>query len=54
MQIQIIFCSKSKSEAYVGFVQCECFVLDAVRTIGFEMGFIEMENSRIVFPDKYP
>ena len=50
VQVQMIFCAKNKSEAYVGFLPESCELVAAVRSIGYELGFIEMENSRIVFP----
>lgn len=54
IQVQIIFCSKAKSDAYVGFLPDNTDAVHAIRTIGYELGFVEMNNSRIIFPDKNP
>ena len=54
VQVQIVFCAKDKSEAFVGFLDSNSNIISAVRSIGFQLGFIEMQNSRIIFPDKNP
>lgn len=51
LQIQMIFCCKDRSEAFVGFLPGGCPTLAAVRAIGYEMGFFETDTSRITYPD---
>jgi hypothetical protein len=41
-QIQIILCSKTRSEAFVGYVPKKANLVLTIREIGFELGFIEV------------
>lgn len=54
MQVQMVFCAKNKSQAFVGFLPNQSEIIPAVRSISYELGFIEMQNSRIVFPENNP
>ena len=53
-QIRIIFCSKSRSDAFVGFLPKKANLALALREVGFEMGFIEVQRSKVAFLDKNP
>lgn len=39
-QVQIIFCSKMRSDAFVGYLPEDANLIALVREVGFEMGFV--------------
>ena len=53
VQLSIVFCSRATSSLLIGFFPENASLLGVIRETGFELGFIEMQNSRINFPDKY-
>lgn len=53
-QVRIIFCSKKRSDAFVGFLPKKASLALCLREVGFEMGFIEVVRSKVIFLDKNP
>jgi predicted nucleotide-binding protein (sugar kinase/HSP70/actin superfamily) len=54
MQIQLIYCSKTRSELFVGYMPKHANLVSVIREVGFEMGFIEVTKSKITFVERSP
>lgn len=53
-QIQLIYCSKTRSELFVGYMPRHANLVSVIREIGFELGFVEVVKSKITFVERSP
>jgi len=54
LQLQIIYCSKGRSDAFVGYMPLGANLMDIVREVGYEMGYVEVTKSKITFIERSP